>query len=168
MASNPNFDDWYRETYQTVLAAALIASGNDRACAEDATSDAFIEAFRRWRTVSAMESPHWWTTKVATNRVRRSQRGKSRRQNRETTYETDRSSKPNTEGQSSRLDPIWAAIENLSPRQRQAVILRYVEGLPQVQAAQRMGIAPGTAAATLNQARSNLRETLATHGKDTP
>lgn len=167
MASKPNFDDWYRDTYQTVLAAALIASGNDRACAEDATSDAFVEAFRRWRTVSTMESPHWWTAKVATNRVRRAQRSRSSRRSREERYETDRSNFSTPEETSARFDRIWAMVDDLSPRQRQAVVLRYVEGLPQSQAALRMGVAPGTAAATLNQARNSLRESLTSNEKDT-
>ena len=160
-----DFDDWYRDTYQMVFAAALIASGNDRTCAEDAASEAFIEAFRKWRDVSTMGSPDWWTVKVATNRVRRSQRGQSRRRVRETRYGTERSITVENRDQDLAFGPVWSAVENLSHRQRQAIVLRYVEGLPQAQTAQRMGIATGTAAATLNQARGKLRETLAASGK---
>ena len=48
-------------------------------------------------------------------------------------------------------------MSRLSVRQRAAVVLRYVEDLPQSAIADALDIAPGTVAATLSHARRNLR-----------
>ena len=56
---------------------------------------------------------------------------------------------------------LFDALGQLSRRQRAALILRYVEDLPQAMVADRMDVALGTATATLTQARSRLRAGLA-------
>ncbi len=154
------FDSWYRHQYKTVLAAAVVCAAGDRALAEDATSDAFVKAFKKWDSVSQMDSPVAWTTTVAANRVRRLQRLRINRIDREkrsapvttTTdaYQSDRS--------------VWDSVARLSPRQREALVLRYVHGASQAETAEFLGIAPGTAAATLNQARSRLHDELTRKG----
>ena len=69
----------------------------------------------------------------------------------------DRPDRPTTAG----WDPdLVAAIRTLPNRQRTAIALRYVADLPQADIAAAMGVAPGTVAALLHQARTNLRQTL--------
>ena len=156
-----DFDAWYRRHYKTVLAAAVVCAVGDQALAEDATSDAFVKAFKKWESVSEMDSPVAWTTTVAANRVRRLERRRINRRDRELrtappaattdTYWSDRSS-------------LWDSVAKLSPRQREALVLKYVHGATQAETAEALGIAPGTAAATLNQARSRLHEELTRNG----
>ena len=55
---------------------------------------------------------------------------------------------------------LWTALDALSFRQRKAIVLRYVEDLSQAEVAYELGIAPGTAAATLSQARGVLKAEL--------
>ncbi|MFN2469756.1 MAG: RNA polymerase sigma factor, partial [Gaiellaceae bacterium] len=59
------------------------------------------------------------------------------------------------------LDPALAdAVRSLPPRQRLMVFLRYFADLPYAQIAEVCGVAEGTVAATLAQARSALLERL--------
>jgi RNA polymerase sigma factor (sigma-70 family) len=51
---------------------------------------------------------------------------------------------------------VWHAVASLPLRQRQAIALRYLLGMTQADVAEAMGVAPGTAAATLHAARRNL------------
>jgi len=51
---------------------------------------------------------------------------------------------------------VWDAMALLPFRQRQALALRYLLGMTQAEVADAMGVAPGTAAATLHAARRNL------------
>ncbi len=53
------------------------------------------------------------------------------------------------------------AFAYLSPRDRAALELRYIQGLPLVEAAEALGSAPHALEATLNRARAHLRATLA-------
>jgi DNA-directed RNA polymerase specialized sigma24 family protein len=51
---------------------------------------------------------------------------------------------------------VWDALASLPLRQRQALALRYLLGMTQAEVAEAMGVAAGTAAATLHTARRNL------------
>lgn len=125
--------------------------------AEDAASEAFITAFRKWDVVRGMKDPTAWTVTVAANQVRRLQRRRVRRQDRE---RRSASSFLSTDRYNSDHDDVWVALEQLTPRQREALVLRYIHEATQKETAKALDVAPGTAAATLNQARSKVRKHL--------
>ena len=153
---NPTFEAWYDSQYQSVLAAAALFCTGDHARAEDAANDACVKAYEDWDRVSQMDSPTAWATRVALNNAKRSyRRGKRRIQ----LLNRERLSAACTDTQRD-LD-LFDALGQLSRRQRAALILRYVEDLPQAMVADRMDVALGTATATLTQARSRLRAGLA-------
>ncbi|HEX5096292.1 MAG TPA: sigma factor-like helix-turn-helix DNA-binding protein, partial [Acidimicrobiia bacterium] len=59
-------------------------------------------------------------------------------------------------------DPeLWAAVRTLPPRQCQAIALRFVADLPEAEIASVMGVARGTVASTLADARARLAQLLA-------
>lgn len=151
------FDSWYEASYKTVLAAVIVASLGNRFEAEDATNDAFVKAFECWNRVSAMESPTGWVVRVAIN----SSRKRFRRSRRD--LEALRCCNTSNCSEDSVFDrgsELWAAVERLPTRQREAIVLRYVKGQSQKEIALAMGIAIGTASATLTQARASLREEI--------
>ena len=161
-----NFDEWYRQEYKTVLAAAVVAAGGNRAIAEDAAAEAFVTAFRKWDSVSVMESATAWTVTVATNRVRRAQRSLFRRRARE--HRDFAASRNMATAEHVPVESgLWDAVNLLTHKQRQALVLRYVEGASQAETAAELGVAPGTAAATLHQARARLHAELTRDGKET-
>lgn len=58
-------------------------------------------------------------------------------------------------------DPaLEAALQALPPRQRQVLFLRYYADLTHAQVAETLGISPGTASASLHQARTALARRL--------
>lgn len=156
MADKESFDAWYRADYPRVLAAALIVC-HDLPRAEDATNDAFVKAYERWDSVASMEAPTAWVAKVAVNNVKR---GLRRRARHIELLNSQRS-------ESRVVDDYWGPelrelLSVLTKRQRAAIVLRYVEHFSQAEVAEKLGVARGTASATLTQARSALRIELET------
>lgn len=152
-----DFDSWYRARRPQVLVAVAIVCAGDHERAEDATNDAFVKAFERWDSVSSMESPSAWVTKVAINRAKRSYWRHSRR------IDLLNSQRLATASLDDLPDiDLWQSVAALTQRQRKAIVLRYIDDLSQQEVAQELGVAVGTASATLSQARATLRSKLQT------
>jgi len=149
MTEAPDFDAWYKSEYKNVLAAVTLLCGNDFARAEDAANDAFVKALEQWPSVREMDSPGGWVTRVAVNKAKRSLRIRGRRVRRLHARDKIEDTHVDTD--------LWRAVSALPARQRHALILRYIDDYSQKQVAEELDIAPGTAAATLNHARNNLR-----------
>jgi RNA polymerase sigma-70 factor, ECF subfamily len=144
-----SFESWYRAAHPRLLAALVVAAGDIEA-ARDATSEAFTRALQHWSRVQAMDAPEAWVHRVGVNVLRRRHRRR---------VVEDRLLRRQ------RVEPVpppqvalevWDALVSLPLRQRQALALRYVLGMTQAEVAKAMGVAPGTAAATLHVARRNL------------
>lgn len=149
-----DFEDWYRQSYSIVLVAVGLICTGEIARAEDATNDAYMKALERWETVSNMQSPTAWVTKVAVNRAKRGLRWRTRHvELRNIDALTSQSDHPPDSG-------FWDVLSSLAPRQRQAIVLRYVEDMTQRHVAVELGVTEGTASATLSQARRALRSEL--------
>jgi RNA polymerase sigma factor (sigma-70 family) len=106
----------------------LTVVGGDFEVASDAAAEAFARALAQWDRVSAMSSPSGWTYTVALNLLRRRQR----RARLERLIALDPLPPPPVAEDYLHL---WAAVRSLPPRQRTAIVLRYVADLPQEQVA---------------------------------
>lgn len=153
VAVGPSFDDWYREEHPRLLAAmTLVAADPD--LAREATDEAFLRAFERWSRVSAMTTPGGWLYRTARNIVRRRWRRAAFERR---ILERER---PAIEAPPS-LDPaVWDVVARLPERQRTAIALRYLMGMSQAEVADAMGVAVGTASASLTAARKALEPHL--------
>jgi RNA polymerase sigma-70 factor (ECF subfamily) len=146
------FEGFYAANHARVL-GVLCAVAGDRQAAIEAADEAFVRALERWKRVGAMPSPAGWTYTVALNALRRAKRRRAieerllRRQ-----YVPD--VVPTTD------QDLWAVVRTLSDRQAQAIVLRYIADLPEAEIAEVMGIARGTVASTLFDARARLAELL--------
>lgn len=157
-----DFETWYEHEHPRVLATCVALTGEVDAAGE-ATDEAFVRALERWPAVAAMASPGGWVQVVALNHLRRG----LRRRNRE---------HPQAEGRVEGSDRVklavpdfelWALVAGLPPRQRTAVVLRYVHDLPEATIAELMGIARGTVASTLAAAQTGLRRKLSETNEET-
>jgi len=150
------FDEFY-ETYFDRVGRALVLAGADRDLARDATQEAFTRALRRWRKVREMDRPDGWVYVVAMNQLRDHWRRTERRKER--APGRNDGALDNTGALATRLS-VREAIALLPPRQRQAVVLRYLADLSIADVADAMGCAPGTVKATLHQAMQTMRVEL--------
>jgi RNA polymerase sigma factor (sigma-70 family) len=155
-----DFGAWYEQSHDRVLAGVRVTT-RDSEHAPDAVSEAFTRAFEAWDRVAIMERPEAWVYTVAVNVLRRRGRraGTERRLLRRLSdRDIDRGPAPRHEADAE----LWAAVDALPPRQRQAVALRYVLGFTQHDVARAMGTSDGTAASTLAKARTHLAHALGT------
>jgi RNA polymerase sigma factor (sigma-70 family) len=147
-----DFDDWYRHTWPTVVrtVAAITRNSSD---AMDIAGAAFLKAFERWGTARWPGNPTGWVMAVAVNEARRPR--VRALVHRRVTWTTDAPTEfelPDTE--------LWSAVGRLPRRQREAIALRYAADLTEREVAHVMGISVGTASATLNAARTRLRNEI--------
>jgi RNA polymerase sigma factor (sigma-70 family) len=153
------FATWYRNEHPRLLAAMAVVT-NDLHVAQDVTSEAFARALAAWGRVSNMESPTGWTYHVALNVARRRARRAALEQRALRRMVPAESGLP-----PDRSIELWDAVRSLPPRARTAIALRYAAGLSEAEVAAAMGIAVGTASATLSAARKTLAVTL---GEESP
>lgn len=148
-----NFEAFFAEHYSSVVRAIALAVG-DRGRAEELSQEAFARACRRWRSVSAMERPWAWVYVVALNEERRRWR---RDRPREVEAAARVQTAPDHAGTVLTSLSLRAALDQLTARQRAAVVLRYLADLSVADVAAAMGCAEGTAKATLHQALRRMR-----------
>jgi RNA polymerase sigma factor (sigma-70 family) len=148
-----SFETWYRATHPRLLASLTLMSGDIEA-ARDATAEAFIRALERWPRVCRLDAPAAWVHRVGVNVLRSWHRRRVVEERLLGRY------RPEPAPPSQLSLEVWDALVALPARQREAIALRYLLDLTQADVAAAMGVAPGTAAATLHAARRNLADRL--------
>ena len=119
---------------------------------EDVMQEALLVAWRRFGTFDAARgSPRTWLLLLVADRSRKHWRAYRR-----TLELVDTASAEDLDGH---LD-LSRAVAALPRRQRMAVELHYVLGLPVAECAAVMGCAVGTVTSTLSDARGSLRQRL--------
>ena len=153
-APTETFDGVCRRLHPRLVAALAVHCG-DRALAEDLAQEALARACRDWPKVSRSVSPDAWVFRTAFNlstswfrRVR-----------------TARRSEPMLRAVGTESDPsdrlaIRQAVASLPPRQRAAIVLRYLVDLSIADTAEVMRCAEGTVRALTSQALASLRAQL--------
>jgi RNA polymerase sigma-70 factor, ECF subfamily len=148
------FDDFFRRHHAPLVRALAVAAGREEAA--DAVQDAFLQAHRHWRKVSAYDRPEAWLRRVAVNRLTDGQRRRARRDRALARLGADR------EGDG--LQPVdhalLDAVRSLPERQRLAVCLHYLADLSVDDVAEALAVSPGTVKSQLHDARQSLAQTL--------
>ena len=141
------FEDWYRREHARLVTLVSAAVG-DAEIGRDAADEALARAFERWKRVSVMSSPSGWAYRVALNVARR--RARRRAMEQRLLGRRRAESVPGPTGE------LWALVSVLPVRQRQAVLLRHVGQLTEIEVADVMGVARGTVSTTLRAAYRTL------------
>jgi RNA polymerase sigma-70 factor, ECF subfamily len=153
----PDFTDLYGSSFARLVGQVTLVTA-DRAAAEDAVQEAFGRLWKRWESVKAYESPEAWVRRVAINvaisRWRRLRRFQSLGERDVAATEDD----PLT-----RHD-VQKALQTLPVRQRHALLLHYVVGLPVDEVAVEMGAPSGTVKSWLWRGREALQKSLGLEG----
>jgi RNA polymerase sigma-70 factor, ECF subfamily len=142
-----------REVYGSVLRDV-----RDPEEAEDVTQAAFLNAFRAMRRGDRPEKPRAWLLTIARNVVRRRARLRAERPQ-EVELDTDLFLSPDdTEGSPSA--DIRDALRGLTDAQREAILLREIQGLSYAEIADELALSVSAVEALLFRARRALEEEL--------
>ncbi len=150
----------YAERYQSLvrLAALLV---DDTATAEEVVQDSFIAVHANWRRLHDIDKAAGYLRQCVVNRSHSvlRHRGVVDRNARQSLPDA-----PSAEEEAIKLlsrSAVVAALRELAPRQRQALVLRYYAGLSEAQIATAMGITRGAVKRYVSRAMSALRTMLA-------
>jgi RNA polymerase sigma-70 factor (ECF subfamily) len=138
--------------------------------AEDTGQEIFLKMFKQYQTESWPEDWSAWVTRVTVNACH--DRRKSawwkwwESADGEVRLDDQPSSEANPEQQAAGHEEhvrIWSAFRNLSARQQQVFVLRYVEGWSTEQVAEALAITTGSVKNHLFRAIRSLRARLGDH-----
>jgi RNA polymerase sigma-70 factor (ECF subfamily) len=156
--------EFYGAYHRLVFAISFRVLGN-RALAEDATQQTFIQAWKAAATFEAGRDAAPWLATIA----RRAAIDIQRRERRRPSVPLD--SAPIADGSMVALplsmEQVWetwqlrAALDGLESAEREIMRLQHLEGLSQVEVAERLGIPVGTVKSRSFRAHRVLARTLA-------
>src|SRR5690349_1960767 len=158
------FQSLFEAYKDKVFSIAVYSSGGDRALAEDVTQQIFLKLFTRIRQFRGDSEFTTWLYRLVVNACL----DERRRRRRLLPWEpgvamTDVSEKKPQERQYARLEvaeAVRVAIEELKPKFRLPILLKYIEGLSYEEIAEVMGCSKGTVASRLNRGHSQLAKRL--------
>jgi len=160
MVDEGGFDEFYLVSRPRLLRQLTMMTG-DAEQAADVLQEAYTRAWQRWRRVSRLDNPEAWVRTVAW-RVAVSQ-------HRRTLVAADKVRRlfgpAEAVAQPARSDEaldVRAALRQLSPEHRRALVLYEMCGLSVPQVAAETGVATGTVKSRLSRARAALEAALGT------
>ena len=147
-----DFTRFYEAEAQPLIRSVALATGRP-GMAEDAVAEAFARAWLRWPDLRRdVRSPAGWIMHVALNECRgRFRRLSTERRKAHVVARPDAATDPEPFAA-----PVWAAVADLSERERSLIALRYLADLTQEEIAQALGLPVGTVASGLSRARQRL------------
>src|SRR5688500_3348090 len=156
------------ESYKDkVFSIAVYAIGGDRTIADDVTQQIFLKLFTAIRQFRGDSEFTTWLYRLVVNACLDEQRRRRRLLPWGTTETTvamnNVSDKKPQERQYARLEvaeAVRVAIEELKPKFRLPILLKYIEGLSYEEIAEVMGCSKGTVASRLNRGHSQLAKRL--------
>lgn len=139
------------------LVGVVALNTGDRHAADDLAQETWVRLCQHWDRVQPGSDPWPYTVTIALNLCRSRWRRLSRRW-REVPHSLDVAIPEVADDH--RLPLLDDALRNLTPRQREAIVLRYYAQLDVAETAASMGCADGTVRALTHQAITSLRAQL--------
>jgi RNA polymerase sigma-70 factor (ECF subfamily) len=129
----------------------------DLADAQDVAQEVFLRAYKHRGELSADRSPSPWLYRIAVNACRDRQRARRPMANLEDVPLAAGAS-PESEAAAGQMkDFLMQGLKRLPEKQRQALVLRDLEGMPAAEAAEVLGSTEGTVRSQASMARATLR-----------
>jgi RNA polymerase sigma-70 factor (sigma-E family) len=153
------FEDFTQARLPALLRYATLLCG-ERESARDLVQEVLTRAFARWRRIGAVDEPYAYVREMLTNEFL-SQRRRRRLVTVPLTFEAlDGPAAPVQRDyvtEASARDAMWQRLAGLPPQQRATVVLRYYEGLTDVEIADVLGCRPATVRSNAARALAALR-----------
>ncbi len=142
------FEGLYRNSVGEMTRVAYLITGSTHT-AEEITHDAFIAVRRRWDSI---RNPKAYLRKTVVNRSRSHLRR----------LRTQRNAPigPPRQVVIDDIDETWQLIQQLPPKRKTAIVLRYYLDMPIDEIAEVMNTRPGTVKSLLYRGRETLRQEL--------
>ena len=139
------------------IAYALVGDVQE---ADELLQSTLVKVYVSWRRVERAETPDAYVRRIMINQASTLWRAeKRRRQTRERVQEIPTEvTEPGRD--LAERDEMWELIQDLPPRQRAIVVLRYYEDLTELEIAEALEIAPGTVKSQANAAIAKLRTSV--------
>jgi len=164
--SGESLDQFCRRMWPRLVGSLCIYCGN-RETGEDLAQEALSRVVVKWNAVRKMNAPEAWTYRCAVNlanssfRRRRIERGVAERMRLEVLKAT-------SDDDVGERHAIRVALQQLPPRQRAALVLRFYADCSIEQVAAVMNCQPGTVKAHTHKAIQNLGKLYLPHEVDLP
>jgi RNA polymerase sigma-70 factor (sigma-E family) len=146
-----DIQEFVRARHTTLLRRAYLLTGN-REAAADLVQDALVRCCVAWRR-RPPDNPEAYVLKVMVNR-------QISRWHRRRTIELPMADLPEQPGPEAVRDEMWAMLQNVAPRQRAVLVLRYYEGMTEGEIADVLGISVGTVRSQNAKGLARLRMAL--------
>ncbi len=163
-ASDVAFRELVLRRFDFVYAAALRQVGGDAHLAREVAQNVFIDLARKARSLATRPNIAGWLYTSTRFAAAKALRSRVRRMNHETeAHETDTIVRPHTNDAAawSGLRPVLdAALHELTERDREAILLRYFEGLSHSEIGAALGVGENTARMRVDRALERLRGRL--------
>ena len=139
----------YRQRYEPMVRLAYLLTG-DRSVAEELVQDAFVAVHRHWGHTT---SPGGYLRTSVVNSARSWHRRRALEERRRPARPAD-----------TRLaaDEMWDVLQRLPDRQREAVVLRFYEDLPDADIARVLGCRLPTVRTAIHRGLAALRKEMGT------
>jgi RNA polymerase sigma-70 factor (ECF subfamily) len=155
-----SFDEFFEHEYPT-LVRALIPAAHSLDAAEEAAQDSMRRVFERWRRVERMDSPIGYAYVTGRNSLRRRfRRGASHSVFRDLGEEREPAEASDVADPArvvATRDQLLKALAQLSPGERDALLLVAYLGLDVSEAARTLKIKPASVRSRLHRARQTVR-----------
>jgi len=149
----------YAEHYRSLVRLAVLLV-RDVATAEEVVQDSFVAMHRRWRLLRENDKAAAYLRRSVVNGCRSVLRHRAVVERNAPRPAPDMPSAEHGAIVLLERSAVVAALRTLSPRQREAVVLRYYGDLSEAQVAAVMGISPGAVKSHMARAMSVLRSAL--------
>jgi RNA polymerase sigma-70 factor (sigma-E family) len=155
MTGGASFEEFYRGAVSRLLGQLFLVTG-DLHEAEEVVQEAFARASVRWTWLRDYNAPEAWVRRVAMN-LAADQARKLRRQARAILRMRPLAEAPEVSVETLAL---VEALRTLPVRQRQAIVLHHLVGLPVQEVAQTLRVPAGTVKSLLSRGRRALAARL--------
>jgi RNA polymerase sigma-70 factor (ECF subfamily) len=155
---------FFKRFHGPVLAFLSRLVGRNDPDLDDLVQATFLSALDSAGRFEGRSQVRTWLFGIAVNKARTYRRGAGRRHNKLEALGAEIPARPTSpSGKVSRrelLDQVGAAVDKLSPIEREAFVLCDIEGVGGQRAAETLGVPAGTMWRRLHDARSKLRDAL--------
>ena len=137
-----DFEGFCHDVYLPLVRMLTLYCG-DRDVARDIAQESMIKVSSRWRAVQQMDNPRGWTWKVSINLANSHYRRKRVEQRSYRALHNGAELSVHERDLSLEIS-IRSMLQTLSPRQREALVLRYYQDMPVAEVAEVMGCSSST------------------------